>query len=42
MEALESRLMLTVTPSVVGGVLTCTGTTGQANTISVALSSDGN
>src|SRR5476651_97752 len=34
MEALESRLMLTVTPSIVGGVLTCTGTTGEANAIS--------
>ena len=42
LEALESRLMLTVTPSIIGGVLTCTGTTGETNTITVALTNSGN
>ena len=42
LEALESRLMLTVTPSLVGGVLTVTGTAGQVNTISVALTTNQN
>src|SRR3984957_20861362 len=41
LEALENRVMLTVTPALVNGVLTCTGTAGQANTISVALANNG-
>src|ERR1700728_1528878 len=41
LEELEARILLTATPSLVDGILTCTGITGQANTINVVLSPNG-
>jgi len=41
LEILESRLLLTVSPSLADGILTCTGTAGQVNTIDVALTDNG-
>src|SRR5271163_4166661 len=41
LEALESRVLLSSTPTLIDGVLTCTGYAGQTNTITVAVSSDG-
>jgi PKD domain len=41
LEALESRLMMTVNPTLSGGTLTVTGTANEINTISIVLANDG-